>query len=75
MAHEHLGVITALLGACRKHGTHQQEVLQLLMEVGSAPLLPLFSPSCNPNPMLDPDLHLSPVSCRLSTVGNPSPAS
>ncbi|XP_066484733.1 nucleolar protein 9 [Tiliqua scincoides] len=32
MAHEHLGVVTALLGACRKHGTHQQEVLQLLME-------------------------------------------
>ncbi|KAJ6653094.1 hypothetical protein lerEdw1_010180 [Lerista edwardsae] len=32
MAHEHLGVVTALLGACRKRGTHQQEVLQLLME-------------------------------------------
>ncbi|XP_042328037.1 nucleolar protein 9 [Sceloporus undulatus] len=32
MAHEHLGVITALLGACRKQGTHQPEVLQILME-------------------------------------------
>ncbi|XP_033025358.1 nucleolar protein 9 isoform X3 [Lacerta agilis] len=32
LACEHLGLITALLGACRKHGSHQQEVLQLLME-------------------------------------------
>ncbi|KAJ7313168.1 hypothetical protein JRQ81_004442 [Phrynocephalus forsythii] len=32
MAHEHLGVITALLGACRKHGAHQQEVLRILLE-------------------------------------------
>ncbi|XP_054848623.1 nucleolar protein 9 isoform X2 [Eublepharis macularius] len=32
LAHEHLGVVTALLGACRKHGAHQQEVLQTLME-------------------------------------------
>ncbi|XP_053218767.1 nucleolar protein 9 isoform X4 [Podarcis raffonei] len=32
LACEHLGLITALLGACRKYGSHQQEVLQLLME-------------------------------------------
>uniref|UniRef100_A0A8D2LK43 NOP9 nucleolar protein n=1 Tax=Varanus komodoensis TaxID=61221 RepID=A0A8D2LK43_VARKO len=32
MAHEHLGVVTALLGACRRHGAHQQEVLQTLLE-------------------------------------------
>nr|XP_020666133.1 nucleolar protein 9 [Pogona vitticeps] len=32
MAHEHLGVITALLGACRKHGAHQQEVVRILLE-------------------------------------------
>ncbi|XP_053118829.1 nucleolar protein 9 isoform X2 [Hemicordylus capensis] len=32
LALEHSGVITALLGACRKHGAHQQEALQLLME-------------------------------------------
>nr|XP_060635947.1 nucleolar protein 9 [Anolis sagrei ordinatus] len=32
MAHEHLGVINALLGACRKRGVYQQEVLQILME-------------------------------------------
>ncbi|XP_061444969.1 nucleolar protein 9 isoform X2 [Rhineura floridana] len=32
MACEHLGVVAALLGACRKHGSHQQEVLQILME-------------------------------------------
>ncbi|XP_077169788.1 nucleolar protein 9 [Paroedura picta] len=32
LALEHLGVVTALLGACRKHGAHQQEVLQALLE-------------------------------------------
>ncbi|XP_062993391.1 LOW QUALITY PROTEIN: nucleolar protein 9 [Elgaria multicarinata webbii] len=32
MAHEHLGVVTALLGACRKRGAHQQEVVQILLE-------------------------------------------
>ncbi|XP_015275516.1 PREDICTED: nucleolar protein 9, partial [Gekko japonicus] len=32
LALEHLGVVTALLGACRKQGAHQQEVLQGLME-------------------------------------------
>ncbi|XP_060112304.1 nucleolar protein 9-like [Heteronotia binoei] len=32
LALEHLGVVTALLGACRKHGANQQEVLQILMK-------------------------------------------
>uniref|UniRef100_A0A8C5RPZ1 NOP9 nucleolar protein n=1 Tax=Laticauda laticaudata TaxID=8630 RepID=A0A8C5RPZ1_LATLA len=32
LALEHLGIITALLGACRIRGAHQQEVLQLLLE-------------------------------------------
>nr|XP_056719573.1 nucleolar protein 9 [Euleptes europaea] len=32
LALEHLGVVTALLGACRKHGAHQQEALQVLLE-------------------------------------------
>ncbi|XP_048374172.1 nucleolar protein 9 [Sphaerodactylus townsendi] len=32
LALEHLGVITALLGACRRHGAHQQEVLEILLE-------------------------------------------
>ncbi|XP_007444396.1 nucleolar protein 9, partial [Python bivittatus] len=32
MAQEHLGIVTALLGACRKHGAHQPEVLQILLE-------------------------------------------
>ncbi|KAL8177162.1 UNVERIFIED_CONTAM: hypothetical protein K2H54_042722 [Gekko kuhli] len=32
LALEHLGVVTALLGACRKQGAHQQEALQGLME-------------------------------------------
>ncbi|XP_072833205.2 nucleolar protein 9 [Pogona vitticeps] len=32
MAHEHLGVITALLGACRKHEAHQHEVVRILLE-------------------------------------------
>lgn len=51
MAHEHLGVVTALLGACRKHGTHQQEMLQLLMEVRAAPVPP---PPRNLLPTLGP---------------------
>ncbi|XP_070810387.1 nucleolar protein 9 [Pituophis catenifer annectens] len=32
LALEHLGIVTALLGACRKRGAHQPEVLQLLLE-------------------------------------------
>ncbi|XP_039193762.1 nucleolar protein 9 [Crotalus tigris] len=32
LALEHLGIVTALLGACRKHGAHQPEVLQVLLE-------------------------------------------
>ncbi|XP_063157699.1 nucleolar protein 9 isoform X2 [Candoia aspera] len=32
MAQEHLGIVTALLGACRKQGTHQPEVLRTILE-------------------------------------------
>ncbi|KAM3823878.1 nucleolar protein 9 isoform 2-T3 [Vipera latastei] len=32
LALEHLGIVTALLGACRKHRAHQPEVLRTLLE-------------------------------------------
>lgn len=46
LARGHPGVLTALLGACRRHPGLQQEALRCLFQVGHAPfctsLRPLF---------------------------------
>ncbi|XP_058039274.1 nucleolar protein 9 [Ahaetulla prasina] len=48
LALEHLGIITALLGACRKRGVHQPEVLQLLLEAFHCWELPARRLACAP---------------------------
>lgn len=41
LAQGHPGVVIALVGACRRVGTHQAQVLQLLLEVSGGYLQPI----------------------------------
>jgi nucleolar protein 9 len=43
LAQGHPGVVIALVGACRRVGTHQAQVLQLLLEVSMYYLQPIFA--------------------------------
>lgn len=47
LAQGHPGVVIALVGACRRVGTHQAQVLQLLLEVSGCYLQPIYALGSN----------------------------
>lgn len=47
LAQGHPGVVVALVGACRRVGTHQAQVLQLLLEVSECYPQPIYALSSN----------------------------
>lgn len=47
LAQGHPGVVIALVGACRRVGTHQAQVLQLLLEVSGCYLQSTYAPGSN----------------------------
>lgn len=47
LAQGHPGVVIALVGACRRVGTHQAQVLQLLLEVSGGYPQPIYGLGSN----------------------------